>query len=384
MSARSFAAWHPLRCTGTALPPQLLLVAKLLVLSLFLNGYVQKLPERWLPMWRLLDALPSNGVRVALVFVACAAGIALFLNRWVRTASFLVGLVFFLQPIVCRAHFFYADFFCALILMLIGLHQPSFGTTLVRLQFTVMYFGSGLNKLLDTDWWSGVFMQNWLAPLSPIYNWMSAHFPDMWLARALSWGTIAIELSTAVMLLRPRLWHSAIWIAIGFHAASVFFVGLTFGVFLSALLAAYPVFATWYGAGEVVLEYQPNKRSHGLLRRVSDALDVDGLFTWRTGAGDGLRLLAGQETWRGFAAFRRWVLLTPAIYVAFVALVASPKSLGKLILHVAPVLHDAHWKLSKLGLVLLAVFLAPLPMWRSSRRAQATAKREPRVTAPAS
>jgi hypothetical protein len=225
-------------------------------------------------------------------------------------------------------------------------------------------------------------MQNWLAPLSPIYVQISAYFPDMWLARALSWGTIAIELSTAVMLLRPRLWHYAIWIAILFHSASVFFVGLTFGVFLSALLAAYPVFATWYGAGEVVVEYQPKKRSHGLLKRISDALDADGLFTWRTG--DGLRLLAGGETWRGFAAFRRWVLLTPAFYVAFVALVASPKSVGKLVLQFAPALVDAHWKLSKFGLVLLAVFLAPLPMWNSSRSARATPNREQRVTASAS
>jgi hypothetical protein len=111
MSPRSLAARHPLRCTGTALPPQLLLVAKLLVLSLFLNGYVQKLPERWLPMWRFLDALPSNGVRIALIAVFCTAGIALFLNCRVRMASFLAGLVFFLQPVVCRAHFYYADFF---------------------------------------------------------------------------------------------------------------------------------------------------------------------------------------------------------------------------------------------------------------------------------
>jgi hypothetical protein len=379
VSARPSARWNPLRCTGTALPPHLLLVAKLLVLSLALNGYVQGLPERWLPMWSIFDALPEQSVNAGMKVLFSAAGIALFFNQWVRAASFLAGLVFFFEPIVCRTHFFYADFFCALVLMLIGLHQSALGTSLVRWQFSVMYFGAALNKVLDPDWRNGVFMQNWLPQYSPSYLQLSQQLPDLWLASFFCWSTILIEFAAAFMLLRRNLWRYTVPLVIVFHATSVFFVGNTFGVFLSALLAAYPVFATWYESGEVEVEHNPGKRTHALLKRLSDLLDRDRLFVWKSG--ERLRVGAGDECWIGFAAFRRWVLLMPALYMLFVGLIASPKTVAKLEQYFTPEMVPLHWKLAKSGLILLALFLLPLPGWNPTRRAQCAPRDVP---APAS
>ena len=42
--AAGMTAFNPLRCSGTALPPQLLLVAKLIVFGLLLKGLVQPIP----------------------------------------------------------------------------------------------------------------------------------------------------------------------------------------------------------------------------------------------------------------------------------------------------------------------------------------------------
>ena len=50
--------------------------------------------------------------------------------------------------------------FCGLMFFLTGLYAP--GTPpFVRWQLGITYFGAGLNKLLDGDWHTGVFFENW-------------------------------------------------------------------------------------------------------------------------------------------------------------------------------------------------------------------------------
>ena len=48
--------------------------------------------------------------------------------------------------------------FCGLMLVLTGLHAPGTQPRFMRWQLAITYFGAGLNKLLDGDWHSGVFL----------------------------------------------------------------------------------------------------------------------------------------------------------------------------------------------------------------------------------
>ena len=110
---------NPLRVTGTALLPQLLLACKLIVLSLMVRGYVTKLPEPWLPMLTFLEAVPRPDLfRLALIWTFVVSGTALLFSVAVRLSAFFAGMVFILEPMVSRVDFYYGNFFCGAILFL--------------------------------------------------------------------------------------------------------------------------------------------------------------------------------------------------------------------------------------------------------------------------
>ena len=53
-------SWNPLRCSGTALPVPLLLMAKLIALAFLLTNHVRILPDPFLPFLPGLDLLPGQ------------------------------------------------------------------------------------------------------------------------------------------------------------------------------------------------------------------------------------------------------------------------------------------------------------------------------------
>ena len=48
-------SWNPLRCSGTVLPTNLLLMAKLIALCLLLTNHVRQIPDPWLPFVPAFD-----------------------------------------------------------------------------------------------------------------------------------------------------------------------------------------------------------------------------------------------------------------------------------------------------------------------------------------
>src|SRR4051794_593488 len=104
--ARSKTDWAtPFKIFGTDLPPNLLLMAKLLVLTFFLQRQLP-LSNHFLPFVPWLDRLGSPGMfRGALLAIFAAASLLLFLNIRVRLASLTLGLVIFLSILASRPTF---------------------------------------------------------------------------------------------------------------------------------------------------------------------------------------------------------------------------------------------------------------------------------------
>ncbi len=113
---------NPLRCAGTPLPANVLLAAKLIVVCALGLGYVGKVPEPFLPLLTIFDLVERPDLfRRVLQAVMLVASISLLINIRVRTSSLLVGLVFLLGPLSARTSYTNGKFFCACILLLIGL-----------------------------------------------------------------------------------------------------------------------------------------------------------------------------------------------------------------------------------------------------------------------
>ena len=78
-------SFNPLRVAGTALPPPLLLAAKMIALGLLLKGYIPRIPGIFIPMWPLLDSIPRSELVQPLMQAIVAVAIMLLLcNRAVR------------------------------------------------------------------------------------------------------------------------------------------------------------------------------------------------------------------------------------------------------------------------------------------------------------
>ena len=190
-------SWNPLRCGGTVLPTNLLLMAKLIALCLLLTNHVRQIPDPWLPFVPAFDwiAAPAAFQRVLQVVFVFSA-IALLFNRWVRLWCLLLGGSILIGVVSSKAYYGNNKTFCGLILFLTGLYEPGQEPWLLRIQFAIVYFGAGLNKLLDADWQSGVFMEHWATARlkNEVYMTIASWLPAMLLARLMSWGRILTEL----------------------------------------------------------------------------------------------------------------------------------------------------------------------------------------------
>jgi hypothetical protein len=252
---------HPLNIYGTALPPNLLLMAKLIVVLLLVKGYFYKIHSPFLPLVPVFEYVPwPYAFRIGLQSVFVVASIALLLNVRVRTAAFLVGLVFLLVPLVTRGSYTNGLFFCASMLMLTAFHHNAMSEWLLKMQIVIMYFGSGLNKLLLEDWRTGQYMDYWLRHVKPssLYESLAGMMSPMLLAKLLCWGTIGVELFLVGALLYRRSYGIAVALGFLFHVISLAFAGHDFGAFGPAMLAAYLVFFRWPSADEPTpLRYDP-------------------------------------------------------------------------------------------------------------------------------
>jgi hypothetical protein len=210
---------------------------------------------------------------------------------------------------------------------LTGLHVPGQKPWSLQWQLGITYFGAGLNKLLDVDWHSGVFFENWAVHRlhQPWYMALDAVLPRMVLARLMCWTTIITELGVVPAIFIPRLQYWAICANILFQSGLLLFTGTTFTLFFYSMSAASLAFVTW-PAGSVTALYDDDSPFVNRLRKILRFCDADGRVNWtpRSGhTGDWLRLATEKRIYCNFRALRMVVLLNPITYLAIAGLIAA-------------------------------------------------------------
>jgi predicted DCC family thiol-disulfide oxidoreductase YuxK len=339
-------SWNPLRCGGTVLPTNLLLMAKLIALCLLLTNHVRQIPDPWLPFvpafdWIGAPAAFQRFLQVVFVFSA----IALLFNRWVRLWCLLLGGSILIGVVSSKAYYGNNKTFCGLILFLTGLYEPGQEPWLLRIQFAIVYFGAGLNKLLDADWQSGVFMEHWATARlkNEVYVAIASWLPAMLLAKLMSWGTIVTELGMSAAFLVRKWLPLGILASLLFQSSLMLVSGTTFNMFFYATQAALLMFVDWPRSRWLVI-YDGDcgfcNRAKGWIERI----DLEGLLDWRpfqSGAGrehgisdaeasERLYLIAGSQIYSGFRAFRTMLLFNPVTYFAMAVLIAAPPGAASL------------------------------------------------------
>jgi predicted DCC family thiol-disulfide oxidoreductase YuxK len=333
-------SWNPLRCGGTVLPTNLLLMAKLIALCLLLTNHVRQIPDPWLPFVSAFDWIGSPaGFQRVLQVVFVVSAIALLFNRWVRLWCLLLGGSILIGVISSKAYYGNNKTFCGLILFLTGLYEPGQEPWLLRIQFAIVYFGAGLNKLLDADWQSGVFMEHWATARlkNEVYMMIASRLPAMLLAKLMSWGTIVTELGMSAAFLVRKWFPLGILASVLFQSSLMLVSGTTFNMFFYATQAALLMFVDWPRSRWLVI-YDGDcgfcNKAKGWMERI----DLEGLLDWRpyqsgagrpygisdTDASERLYLVAGSKIYSGFRAFRTMLLFNPVTYFAIAILIAAP------------------------------------------------------------
>jgi hypothetical protein len=325
--ASSRTSWNPLRFDGTELPTELAILVKVLALVVLLVNHVRILPDPWLPFVPGIDRLPAILFQKTLQTVFVVAALAILFNRRMRLASMVLGTTMLLAVVSSKAYYGNNKTFCGLMFLLVGMHVPGQKPWTLQWQLAITYFGAGLNKLLDADWHSGVFFENWAVQRlhQPWYMALDALLPRMALARLMCWTTIITELGVVPAILIPRLRCWAIYANVLFQSGLLLFTGTTFTLFFYSMSAASLALLGW-PTETVTALYDDDSLFVHRIRTMLRFCDADGRINWTPLSGhteDWLRLTTENGTYCNFRALRMVVLLNPITYLAIAGLIAA-------------------------------------------------------------
>lgn len=241
-------SWNPFRVTGTSLPPNLVLLSKVLAVAILATGHWRILPEPFLPFLDGLERLTDPIVfRRTLQTVCVVSAVAVLFNRWVRVSALTLGVCLLVGVVSSKAYYGNNKTFVGLALVLAALSDADRPPYLLRWQLALVYFGAALNKLLDEDWQSGLFFQHWATARlkNPLYTAVADLLPPLVAGKLMCWGTILAEFAAAIGLLVPRLVPYALWINVLFQVGLLEFTGTTFTLFFYGMTAATLAFVSW-------------------------------------------------------------------------------------------------------------------------------------------
>jgi hypothetical protein len=329
----SMSSWNPLRVTDTDLPPQLLLMAKLLILGLILKDYHLGFPDVFAPFFEWMEIFPAPWYRRAfkLAFIVC--GTALLFNRTVRVNCVVLGGLFLVATLSSKVYYRNAKVFVGVLLFLTGLQEKGKPPWMIWWQLAIMYFGAGLNKLLEVDWRTGQYFDYFLTHIYPsdAYRLIAPLLPGQWVARLMGWSIILAELSAAVMFTMNRLRPMAVWVAASVHVGAALLVVGDYGIFMAAILASYLSCLPW---PERLDAAAGTRGGWDWVRRFFGTLDQDRLIHWADQPpkdGAGLTLTGWDWCWSGWKALGGLLIWTPAIYFVAVAVLTGFDGNGRVV-----------------------------------------------------
>jgi hypothetical protein len=316
------ASLNPFRVRGTALPPNVLLAAKIVTLVFLITGG-WRLTDPFVPFIGFLGDLGSPGAyQHALQAIWLIAAASLLLNQLVRPSCLALGGTLLLAQLSSTAYRTNTLTFTALLLLMIGLSDRNTAKMLIRGQLVVLYFWAGTNKLLDHNWRSGAFFESWVGihAYGPAYRHLADLLPSMVLSTIASWGVIATELFLSLTFAIRKLVPVGIVLVIAYHSSLFLVTGTTFTMFWFSLTAACVALVEWPAVAPSV-KYSEDGRLARIVRLLQ-RLDFGHAFAWEQSSGSELELVGGERRFSGRQALARVVLYHPTLYMIFYALAA--------------------------------------------------------------
>ncbi|WP_370003156.1 HTTM domain-containing protein, partial [Winogradskyella sp.] len=197
-------------------------MCKLLFLLLLVNGFLGYISDPFIPFIKPIDVVITypNIFKTAIKGLFLASGLLLLFNVNPRTMAIVLGSSLIVMLLASKPMFRNHLFICGCAFLLAGLSNKKNLPWLLYMQLSLVYFGAATNKVFEPDWWSGQFMHNWLvnSQENQFYLSVSGLLPEMWFAKILSWTSMFIEFTIAILLLIRKKHLLAVWAIILFHS----------------------------------------------------------------------------------------------------------------------------------------------------------------------
>lgn len=300
------------------------LIFKLLALTILFNSYLFK-NEIKLPFIDIFNKVKDPSILLWMVSVATIVGtIAMLFNIAPRLGSGIIAIAMMVTVLGCRPCYSDSRMYMISLLILLALYDTKFGMTFLRIQVIILYFGSGLNKLFDTDWLTGIYIDNWLTYIldSSFYKVVSSHFSDMSLSKFMSWSVILIEIGIALCFTKKKYYSLAIFLGILLHSSSIILTNGVFGSFIASAFISYLAFMNWPDKAYLMLPY--SKLSKYIIK-YQVLLDPYQIIKIKINAnGNRIESIINENKYSNFSAIQHIILYFPIFHFAIIGLLVMP------------------------------------------------------------
>jgi len=204
---------------------RLLFVARLLVFYLIFIRGLNSIDIPFLPFLDFLDVLRDfQWVYPFIDFVYVISILGVLLGIKFQKFSLILSILIFFQILSSKGLYSTSFLYSGCMLFLIGLHRPGLDW-IFRFQIAILYLGAGSNKLINTDWLSGQYFENFLLKVYPssfniaLANWLGVGF----FTQMLSYSVIATELLLGIWAISARKQSELVICIIAFHLSILVF-----------------------------------------------------------------------------------------------------------------------------------------------------------------
>lgn len=310
----------------TTLPTNIDLMLKLIVLLPIPLPYLYKNRPN-LPFLDFITEIDTSHLNIWFICISILTIIGVIITLFNIAPRFGGGLILislFTNMIWCSPCYADSRFYLFSILLLLVLFQKNYGIKILRWQVVILYFGSGLNKLLDQDWQTGIYINNWLGYQiqSQLYIDISNLLPELLLAKVISWSVIAIELLMSWFFTKKSYFKMAIWLGLIMHGSSVILGNGIFGSFVVTVMISYLAFLEW---PKTIVLSLPKTRLSYLIKKYAVFLDPYNKFKIQVASTfQEIELQIDNNKFVNFQALKKAIMYTPAFYFGLITIFIMP------------------------------------------------------------
>lgn len=292
-------------------------ISRLLIFYLLFIRGLKILPGPFLPFLPFPDISPPYPlfpIFLNMIYWISIAGI--LINFQPKRFSLVLGLELIFVILSNRILYSTSLLFTACIFFLIGLYSNG-NSWIFRAQIALLYLGAGINKLLNPDWITGQFFDNFSREIFEVktYQFIAPLFSDLLIAKLMGFSVIITELLLGILILfsKKRIFSIVVLIHL-FHLFILLFTNGDLSISFFFIMAVNSLLCLPWKKRSLEIAFNENNPVLKFLRKT----DFDSYFIWKKTNNFTLETTSSSGIETGPRAFLRILFYHKAAYAILI------------------------------------------------------------------